>query len=203
MVQGFCRSFFYLTNVYLQRVLTLWRAEPGVSGSVLIPAESSEACVLYPLPNRQGFSLLRAAFPSCSALSPQQCHCSDSAAWASQRGRVTNTLRCDECVKGTRAAPEQRMPSHEPLNKLLSLPAAPSPGHFSAHYSRLAPSGVPAQSSPLLPSDPCTENANSAPFEHHSSSFLREWLSLYLRKQNSFPKLSLSSPRAVQAVTPG
>lgn len=80
---------------------------------------------------------------------------------------MTNTLKRDECVKGTRAdqtAPEQRMPSHEPLNKLLSLPTAQSPGRFCAHCSRLAPSGVPTQSSPLLPLDPYTENANSAHF---------------------------------------
>lgn len=111
-------------------------------------------------------SLLRAAFPSCSALpSPPVSLFRYSS--LSQRHRVTNTPKRDECVKGTRAdqtAPEQRMPSHEPLNKLLSLPTAQSPGRFCAHCSRLAPSGVPTQSSPLLPLDPYTENANSAHF---------------------------------------
>lgn len=80
---------------------------------------------------------------------------------------MTNTLKCDGCIKGTRAdqrASEQRMPSHEQLNKLLSLPTAQSPGRFYTHCNRLAPSGVPTQSSPLLPSDPCTQNADSAHF---------------------------------------
>lgn len=91
--------------------------------------QSSGACLFYPLSNSHGLNVLETG----SHQPPQKCHCSDIPAWASQRGRVTKMLKCDGCVKGTRAdqrAPEQRMPSHEPLNKLLSLPTAPSPGHF-------------------------------------------------------------------------
>lgn len=132
--------------------------------------QSSEACLFYPLSNSHGLNVLETG----SHQPPQSCLplLTSVTVQIFQPGppRGAEWQRCwnvMDVLKAPGLTRELQNRGCHHMNHWTSCCHCQQLqvlDIFFAHCSRLAPSGVPTQSSPLLPSDACTENAHSAPF---------------------------------------
>lgn len=135
---------------------------------------------------------------------PQQCHWSDIAAWP-PKGQCQTHWPVMDVVKAAELTRELQSRGCHHMNHWTScchcqqLQALDIFLHTEAGWLHLESQHKALPSLPQILAHKMQTLLTLPSWKQQSSSFLREWLSLYLRKQNPFPKLGPIPPRAVQA----